>query len=87
MSIPHTGKLNAIVNGISCQFDGDKWITTDIELSARLNSATDSSPKTHYTIHELAEHILQKTGLFTSSVILFSESDKWDSTIPEDAVD
>ena len=87
MSIPYTGRLEAVVNGVPCHFDGDKWLTADAELTLLLNDATDSSPKTHYTIQELAEHVLRKTALLTSSVILSAESDQWDSTIPEDAED
>jgi len=87
MSAPHTGKLKAIVNGIDCRFDGNEWTTADTELTMRLNDATDSSPKMHFTIYELAEHVLRKSGLFAASRILSAESDRWDSTIPEDSED
>ncbi len=87
MSIPHTGKLTASVNGIDCSFDGDTWLTSDSELTKLLNEVTENSPKTHFSIRELAEHVLNKTSLLAQSKILSSESDKWNSSIPAEAED
>ena len=87
MSIPHTGKLTATVNGDTCQFDGDRWTTPKPQLTAALNDATDSSPKTHFSIQEIAENVLHKAGLLKNSKIVSVESDAWANPIPDDAVD
>jgi hypothetical protein len=87
MSIPHTGKLKAEVDGSLCEFDGDCWITPRADLTARLNDATRSAPKTHYSIHELAEHVLSKAGLLKTAKILAVRSDAWPKQLPADAIE
>ena len=87
MSVPHTGKLTATVNGDTCHFDGDRWTTPKPHLTAALNDATDSSPKTHASIQEIAENVLHKVGLLKNSTIVSIESDSWPYPIPNDAID
>lgn len=87
MSIPHTGELTAIVNGFTCRFDGDNWITPSADLTAILNDATESTPKTHYSIREIAENVLNKVGLLKDAKILSDKSASWMETIPDDAVE
>jgi len=87
MSLPHTGQLEAIVNGVACQFSGDAWTTPDAALTAALNDATDSSPKAHFTIDERARHVLNKTGLLASSQILSFKSEAWPSELPDETID
>lgn len=87
MSIPHTGKLEAIVNGHRCSFDGDSWITPEADLTAVLNDATKTSPKTHFSILERARHVLNKTALLPYTQILSVEFDQWKTEIPDDAID
>ena len=87
MSIPHTGKLIATVNGDTCHFDGDRWITPKPHLTAALNDATESSPKTHYSIQEVAENVFHKVGLLKVSKIVSVKFDVWNNPIPDDAID
>lgn len=87
MSIPHTGKLTAIVNGDICQFDGNRWVTPKPHLTAALNDATESSPNTHYSIQEIAENAFHKVGLLKVSKMVSVESDAWKTHLPDDAID
>lgn len=87
MSVPHTGKLVATVRGVRCEFDGDKWTTPDARLTAELNAAASSSPKTHFTILERAYHILRKAGLLSVAQIGAVEFDSHRTEIPPGAVD
>jgi hypothetical protein len=87
MSAPHTGKLVANIRGLRCEFDGNSWRTPDAELTRELNSETDRTPKTHYSIHQLARIILHDAGLDDVSEILSVEFDGWKTDIPDDAID
>lgn len=87
MSVPHTGKLVAIVRGLRCEFDGNTWQTPDPDLTAELTDARASSPVTHFSIDELAGHIFYKLGLTASARIVSVEHDAWQTEIPGDAID
>ena len=85
MSVPHTGKLEAEITGIKCQFNGNYWITPVADLSARLNDATSATSKTHIDIRELAELVVRKCGLTAN--IISVQFDEWHEQIPDDAID
>jgi hypothetical protein len=87
MSVPHTGKLVAIVRGLRCEFDGNTWQTPSADLTSKLNEARQSAPTTHYTILCLARHILNSLGLLESSQIVSVEYDRWQSDLPDGAID
>lgn len=67
MSVPHTGKLLGLVNGTPCAFDGERWTSSDAPsgrtLTAALNAATASAPRSHFDIRSLAEHVCRKLEL------------------------
>lgn len=73
------GKLSAIIRRTPCQFDGDTWTTPDADLTDLLNDATDTTPKTHSGIKELAELVVAKVGLTEGFQILTAEQ----ASIPE----
>jgi hypothetical protein len=85
MSVPYTGKLEAEIDGVKCRFNGDLWETMSPDLTDRLNDATKVTPKTHADIRELAEQIVSRCGLKAN--ILSVKFDRWDESIPSDAVD
>jgi hypothetical protein len=86
MSVPHTGRLIAIVEGLECRFDGDHWETPSRVITRALNEATESSPKTHFDIRDLAVHVLTKLG-FTFTIESWS-GDEWEQDdAPEGTVE
>lgn len=93
MSTPHTGKLTALIQGFRFSFDGETWalqgtkdrLTAGLEFL--LNDATESAPKTHFNIRELALHVLRKTDLYRASSILEVTPDAWQKQLPPDAID
>jgi hypothetical protein len=62
MSISNTGKLEAVVNGLVCQFDGDRWISSEERLADTLNTALRLCPQ-HWQenadLRQLGERCLQ----------------------------
>src|ERR1051325_7685213 len=79
----HEGKLSAIVRRTPCKFDGNVWTTPDRELTELLNWATNTTPKTHSGIRELAEIVLRKVKLWDTAEILRCEQvDKIDEIPP-----
>ena len=87
MSLPHTGQLEAIVNGVRCQFNGDVWTTPDAELAARLNAEMESVAKHHATIDEVANSVFRRARLESSAKILHYKSDVWPTELPDGAID
>ncbi len=87
MSLPHTGQLEAIVNGVSCHFNGDVWTTPDSELTCLLNEMTAQVVRHHYTIDEIARNVFRLARLEASAKILRFKSDVWPTNLPQDAVD
>ena len=87
MSLPHTGQLEAIVNGVPCHFNGDVWTTPDAGLTARLNAEMKSVVKHHATIDEVANSVFRRARLKASAKILNFKCDSWLDELPEDAVD
>jgi hypothetical protein len=86
MSVPHTGRLIAEIDGRRCEFDGDLWVTPSPALSDLLNFATDHAPKTHYTIKEVAQHVFAAAGLQRATIIEW-KSDDWPEELPPGALD
>jgi len=60
--MPPNGRLTAQMFGRICTFDGAVWDTPDAVITRMLNQATASAPKCHFTILELAEHVITKLG-------------------------
>jgi len=87
MSVPHTGKLTAEIRGQRCEFNGDNWTAPEAALTALLNDATASTPKTHMDIKSLARIVLIKAGLWNQSRILDWEGDIWEEELPPEAID
>ena len=87
MSLPHTGKLEAIVNGVPCQFNGNVWTTPDAELTKLLNGMMEYVVKHHATIDEIAKSVFRAARLEASARILHYESDVWPGDLPDGAVD
>lgn len=75
MSVPHTGRLIGLVNGVRVTFSGDTWTAPDAGLAESLNAATASAPRTHYDIRELAEHVCAKLAVLLQ--ILEWKPDTW----------
>ena len=87
MSLPHTGQLEASVNGVPCHFNGDVWTTPDSKLTARLNDELAFVPKQHATIEEIARLVFHRVGLESSAKILHFKCDSWPTELPEGAED
>lgn len=87
MSMTHRGMLVALINGVTCTFDGDDWASEDRNLANSLNIATDSSPKSHYTIVDRAEHVIRKLGLSDQAQIIRWQAEAHVDDIPPDAID
>lgn len=89
MSVPHTGRLVAIVEGQRCMFDGNRWISPGLPTAVPelLNQATETAPTTHFDIHQLARHVLRKAGFEGRYTILEWQSDTWGDELPPEAVD
>lgn len=87
MSVPHTGKLKAIVGRAPCEFDGESWTSPNQTLAELLNAFTDIVPKTHYTIQEVATAAVTAAGLTEGFRILTAENDAWPEDLPPDAID
>lgn len=78
MSVPHTGKLTAEIDGVTYFFNGDDWTGPSSPLIARLNAFTEIAPKHHFDIKSLAESIFQRAGI-AGNVITW-QGDTWDET-------
>ena len=87
MSLPHTGQLEAIVNGVPCHFNGDAWTTPDAALTARLNAEMEFVAKHHATIDEVANCVFRRARLEASAKILHFKCDVWPSELPDGAID
>jgi hypothetical protein len=87
MSVPHTGRLTAQIDGLRATFNGERWFVSDSNIEALLNSATFSSPKTHFDIKSLAEHVLTKAGLKARARILEWKADEWPDDLPDGVID
>jgi len=91
MSVPHTGRLIARIYEHRCEFDGNRWTTPSQLISNLLNEATDTAPKTHSDIRELAEHVLKKVGMWDASgrlsAIIEWHGDTWDEELGPDDID
>ena len=88
MSLPHTGRLSAEVDGIQCTFDGDVWEAAgDPRLSVALDRATAGVPKTHRTIVEVAQAAMAAAGFASRSRILSWEIGDWGEELPDGAID
>ena len=88
MSIPHTGRLAARINGIDCTFDGNTWKSSDSRLAARLNSVMAGLAVTHLSIFEVATNALEHAGLTSAAEILSWEPDSWPpDSLPDGAID
>lgn len=87
MSVPHTGRIEAEIQGRRCSFDGDAWSAADSSLAETLNLVTEMVPKTHYTIQEIAEAVFRRAGLAGSARIISARNDNWTEELPEGAVD
>jgi hypothetical protein len=83
----HEGKLNAIVRGVACDFDGNTWWTPDDDLRGLLNDATASTPKTHTGIKQLAEIILRKLDLWETAQIISVQQATDIPDLPEGAIE
>ncbi len=87
MSVPHTGKLRALVNGIACEFNGETWATSDARLLAGLNAATASSPKQHFDILGLAEHVARKLELVFQLIDWTPDAPELDGLVESEGID
>ena len=87
MSVPNTGKLEAVVNGIPCQFDGTRWTSDDAHLAETLNVALELCPTQHFDIRSLAERVFKTAGLDGRYQITTVNGDTWADQMPEDALD
>lgn len=87
MSLPHTGRLVAMVDGRPCQFNGDIWQSADADLARSLNSVMDRIPRTHWTIDEIAREALRDCHLLERTTIISVEVDAWNEELPEGAID
>lgn len=87
MSIPHTGRLIAEIEGQRCEFDGDTWRTASVALAALLNRETARTVKQHFSIKEVAERVLADTGLSARARIMEWHNDTWPDELPPGAVD
>ena len=87
MSIPHTGRLVAEIDGRRCTFDGDVWKGPTPELEAQLNEATIDAPKQHYSIRTRADYVFYILRLTDHARILEAVADAWPNELPPGAID
>jgi hypothetical protein len=87
MSIPHTGRLHAEIDGMTCLFDGDSWNTPDPALTSSLDAITAGTLKHHYGIREVAERVIAEAGLKDRAIIVDCQNDQWAEDLPPGAVD
>src|SRR5690349_54403 len=86
MSVRHTGRIEAIVNGQRCQFNGMTWITPDPELTKLLNGATQLVLKGP-TSYETARAVFQSIGVESTARILRFMEGSPETRLPDDATD
>lgn len=87
MSVPHTGKIVAQIDGRRCTFNGDTWSSDDRLLADALNQATRFVPKMHHTIQEIFAAVIRRARLTGSARIISAANDEWTEPLPEGAVD
>jgi hypothetical protein len=85
VSLPHTGKLNARIDGGEYRFDGAAWDGPDPDLVSSLNKITARAPKQHFNVRELAGYVLCSASV--AGEILTWEADQWKEELPPGAVD
>jgi hypothetical protein len=76
LSIPHTGRLVAEIDGQRCTFDGNHWKCPLAELAAMLNEATITQPKQHYSVEGVAKGVFYHLGLESRARILEFQLDE-----------
>lgn len=87
MSVPHTGRLTALIGGQEYRFDGDVWTGPAGEMLTQLQWARDRTPVHHRDIREVALAVATTLAMGDRFRILHFRGDAYPDSLLPGAID
>jgi hypothetical protein len=75
MSVRNGNKLEAVISGHKCLFNGEAWISSDPALSDQLNLALAAVPLPRTGLREVAAEVIYRLGASAVARIVPTQSD------------
>lgn len=87
MSVPHTGRLTARIDGQEYQFNGDRWTGPAGQLLEDLQWARNRTPVHHLDIREVATAVARTLELGDRFQIVTAAGDSHPEDLPPGDLD